>query len=211
MIATSEPTEEFKEPQREDWFPTSIWHFEVPNYQQLNQKLLPAIYAERKRDREGLNWSNNLGWHSKEFLHQNPAFKEIANLAVTNSLVTGREIGWDLTRFTMIVATCWAVINPKFASNFVHNHPNCVLSGVYYVKAPENCGGIFFKDPRDVAHMFSPAIAEITPWTLQKLTYRATEGKMIIFPSWLNHGVEPNLSDEERICISFNISMTFNP
>jgi ectoine hydroxylase-related dioxygenase (phytanoyl-CoA dioxygenase family) len=32
---------------------------------------------------------------------------------------------------------------------------------------------------------------------------------MIIFPSWLNHGVEPNLSDEERVCISFNISMTY--
>nr|WP_277873923.1 putative 2OG-Fe(II) oxygenase [Pseudanabaena sp. FACHB-1998] len=39
--------------------------------------------------------------------------------------------------------------------------------------------------------------------------YKATEGKMIIFPSLLNHGVEPNLSDEERVCISFNISMTY--
>ncbi|MFN7859594.1 MAG: putative 2OG-Fe(II) oxygenase [Pseudanabaena sp.] len=40
------------------------------------------------------------------------------------------------------------------------------------------------------------------------MSYKATEGTMIIFPSWLNHGVEANLSDEDRLCISFNMSMT---
>lgn len=56
-----------------------------------------------------------------------------------------------------------------------------------------------------VAHMFMPALTETTPWTFQKITYKATEGKMIIFPSWLNHGLETNLSDEELVYISFNI------
>ncbi len=194
--------------QRDDWFPTPIWHFDIPNYEPLNQQLLQATYAERQRDNQGVNWSNALGWHSKNDLHLHPEFQAIAKIAITKALESGQEIGFDLTRFTMIVTNCWAVINPKFASNFVHNHPNSVLSGVYYLKAPENSGGIFFRDPRDVAHMFMPSLAELTPWTIQKITYKATEGKMIIFPSWLNHGVEPNLSEEERVCISFNISMT---
>ena len=29
----------------------------------------------------------------------------------------------------------------------------------------------------------------------------------LIFPSWLQHGVEPNLSDGDRVCISFNIGL----
>jgi len=194
---------------RDDWFPTPIWHFEVPNHQELNQKLLPEIYAEREKDRQGVNWSNSLGWHSKDYLNQHPAFQEIIKIAISNGVEAGIEVGFDLTRFTMIVTNCWAIINPKFASNFVHNHPNSVLSGVYYVKAAENCGGIFFRDPRDVAHMFMPNLTELTPWTIQKITYKATEGTMIIFPSWLNHGVEANLSDEDRLCISFNLSMTY--
>ncbi|PZO41906.1 MAG: hypothetical protein DCF19_08540 [Pseudanabaena frigida] len=194
--------------QRDDWFPTPIWHFDIPNYEQLNEKLLQAIYDENKKDNQGLSWSNGLGWHSKDYLHQHPAFQAIAKITVNNALESGQEIGFDLNRFTMIIANCWAVINPKLAFNFVHNHPNSLLSAVYYVKAAENSGGIFFRDPRDVAHMFMPALTELTPWTIQKITYRATEGKMIIFPSWLNHGVEPNLSEEDRVCISFNISMT---
>lgn len=194
---------------RDDWFPTPIWHFEVPNHEELNQKLLPAIYAEREKDSQGVNWSNSLGWHSKDYLNQQPEFQEIVKIAIANGTEAATEVGFDLTRFTMMVTNCWAIINPKFASNFVHNHPNSVLSGVYYVKAAENCGGIFFRDPRDVAHMFMPNLTELTPWTIQKITYKATEGTVIIFPSWLNHGVEANLSDEDRLCISFNMSMTY--
>ena len=133
---------------------------------------------------------------------------QIARLLQRQWLIVGEEIGWDLKNFTMDITSCWAVVNGKLASNFVHNHPNSVLSGVYYVKAPENCGGIFFRDARDVAHMFVPTVAELSPWTLQKVTYAATEGRMLIFPSWLNHGVEPNLSEEDRICVSFNIGMS---
>ena len=195
--------------QRDDWFPTPIWHFDIPNHEQLNQNLLSAIYTEKDKNSQGVNYSNGLGWHSQNHLHQLPEFQEIANIAVTNALESGEEIGFNLKEFTMIVASCWAVINPKLAFNYIHNHPNSVLSAVYYVKAAENCGGIFFRDPRDVAHMFMPALVELAPWTIQKITYKATEGKMIIFPSWLNHGVEPNLSDEDRVCISFNISMTY--
>ena len=32
------------------------------------------------------------------------------------------------------------------------------------------------------------------------------EGALLIFPSWLNHEVSINLSDEERISLAFNIS-----
>ena len=34
------------------------------------------------------------------------------------------------------------------------------------------------------------------------------EGKLLLFPSYLNHAVEENLSDEDRIVISFNINLT---
>ena len=31
--------------------------------------------------------------------------------------------------------------------------------------------------------------------------------ELLIFPSWLKHSVMPNLSDEERITISFNLKL----
>lgn len=44
-------------------------------------------------------------------------------------------------------------------------------------------------------------------WTLPQITYKAYEGTMLLFPSWLMHGIEPNLSGEDRVCINFNIEM----
>ena len=38
--------------------------------------------------------------------------------------------------------------------------------------------------------------------TLWKIS--AKTNKLIIFPSWLEHGVEPNMSNEDRISLSFN-------
>jgi hypothetical protein len=38
---------------RNDWFPTSIWHFPVENHQQLNPILLQTIYTEQQQDSKG--------------------------------------------------------------------------------------------------------------------------------------------------------------
>ncbi|WP_407681162.1 MULTISPECIES: putative 2OG-Fe(II) oxygenase [Pseudanabaena] len=41
-------------------------------------------------------------------------------------------------------------------------------------------------------------------------TYKLRIGSMLLFPSWLGHGVETNMSEESRITIAFNIGMTTN-
>jgi uncharacterized protein (TIGR02466 family) len=148
-----------------------------------------------------------LGWHSLDTLHQRDEFKELINIVQANVMEVANFLQWDLNTFNVSIATCWAMVNSKFASNSVHNHPNSILSGVYYVQAPENCGGVFFGDPRPASQMLIPPVVEFNPWTLPRVVYKAYEGSMLLFPSWLPHGVEPNLSDEDRVSISFNIGM----
>ncbi len=41
----------------------------------------------------------------------------------------------------------WININQKNNSNQVHTHPACILSGVYYIKTPKECGNIQFMHP----------------------------------------------------------------
>jgi hypothetical protein len=55
---------------RNDWLPTSAWHFTIDNYQQFNPALLTEVIVEQQRDRVGEKWSNVLGWHSKSNLHE---------------------------------------------------------------------------------------------------------------------------------------------
>jgi uncharacterized protein (TIGR02466 family) len=193
---------------KNDWFPTPVWHYTVENFQQLNETLLQEIHEEQQRDRQGEKWSNILGWHSVNNLHQRDRFAEFVNIVNVNVLEVANFLQWDLQKFSVNITTCWAIVNGKLASNSLHNHPNSILSGVYYLKTPENCGGIYFNDPRPASQMLVPPVVDFNLWTFPKVSYKPHAGTMLLFPSWLLHGVEMNMSEELRVCISFNIGMT---
>ena len=48
-------------------------------------------------------------------------------------------------------------------------------------------------------------ITEYNSWNSPVWRMPVKEGKLILFPSWLKHGVQPNLNKtESRISVSFN-------
>jgi uncharacterized protein (TIGR02466 family) len=192
---------------RKDWFPTPIWHFNLDNYQQLNQTLLQEIKVEQQNDSKGQKRSNVLGWHSANDLHHRESFAEFTQIIGANVWEVATCLHWDLAKISLAIESCWAIVNGKLAANSVHNHPNSLLSGVYYLQAPENSGVISFSDPRPAAHVLVPPMTEFSPWTLPKISYKPQVGTMLLFPSWLLHSVEMNLSSELRISLSFNIAM----
>ena len=192
---------------RNDWFPTPVWNFSISDFNQLNPPLLQEVNAEYRRDRQGEKWSNVLGWHSVNTLHDREEFADFTRIVLENVHEAANFLHWDLQKIRLNITTCWAIVNGKFASNSVHNHPNSILSGVYYLKAPENCGGIYFCDPRSAAQMLMPPVTEFNLTTYPKISYRAHEGTMILFPSWLLHGVDLNMSEDVRVSLSFNIGM----
>jgi uncharacterized protein (TIGR02466 family) len=179
----------------------------LDDYQTLNDILLQEIKSEQQRDQKGEQWSNILGWHSVSNLHQRESFAQFNQIINQNILEVASDLHWDLQKFSLELKSCWAIVNGKLASNSVHNHPNSILSGVYYLQAPENSGVISFADPRPAAQMLVPPMTEYSLWTLPKISYKPQAGTMLLFPSWLLHGVEMNMSAELRISLSFNIGM----
>jgi uncharacterized protein (TIGR02466 family) len=193
---------------REDWFPTAVWRFDLPDPEAFNARLLRLIRDERARDEPGVaGRSVVLGWHSSDTLHLRPEFRDFVDLVGRNQREVAEFLRWDLRQCACALLGCWANINGKFAHNMVHNHPRSALSGVYYVQVAEGCGNLFFRDPRPGAVVLAPTVLEYNRWTSDKVTYKPQAGRMLLFPSWLDHGVEPNLSDEERVCLSFNLGV----
>ena len=97
-----------------------------------------------------------------------------------------------------------ANINPR--RNEQSTHAPYPYDRVYYVKASKNSGMLRIDDPRSAAAMSRPRMKEGTPpsrlW--RELSYEPASGKLIMFPSWLVHSVDPNESNDIRISISFN-------
>jgi uncharacterized protein (TIGR02466 family) len=63
------------------------------------------------------------------------------------------------------------------------------------------------EDPRSVASMTRPrrqVPGEQPPRLWREVHFEPVAGRLIMFPAWLNHCVDPNQSNDIRISVSFN-------
>lgn len=101
----------------------------------------------------------------------------------------------------------WTTIYPPGAFVPEHVHSNALLSGVFYAKAPKNSGHLVFRDPASIAKiMFVRKLTEF-PAVDTMHVHEVRAGSMVIFPAWLPHSTEANESAEDRIIVSFNLTM----
>ena len=100
----------------------------------------------------------------------------------------------------------WININSLGSFNRPHIHQNSVFSGVYYVSTSGNDGNIVFQHPaiNHQYHLTQNHVGEFNNFTSARFSVVPNSGKLIIFPAWLQHYVEPNTQDTDRISISFN-------
>ena len=190
--------------QRELWFSVPFFYFDIENSKELNRELVRDIYKWKEEDKEGVERSNRYGWHSMIIMHLREEFNKITNAINDAQQAIAKEEGYDLD-WPLIIESMWANVSPKHAYNTFHTHPNALWSGVYYVQCPEDCGRIKFPNVPD--HHNKPIFKENSfshPHQWSSVYYEPIEGRLILFPSNRGHEVEQNLSDTDRISISFN-------
>jgi uncharacterized protein (TIGR02466 family) len=148
---------------------------------------------------------SNLGGYQSNDLKFNLIFLPLLKLIEieANHLASNIEIKNNLK-----IDNFWLNVNAYRDLNKCHTHPHSILSGSFYVETPKNCGSIVFRHPyHSIIEMF---------WNNHTLKYNKfnstiweffpSEGQLLIFPSWLEHYVEPNMNEKkERISISFNL------
>lgn len=185
-------------------FPSLAWTSLFDDRAILNPQLLELAYQLRDSDPKGVAKTNVKGWQSPNNLQNLPEFKAI-NLRILQAC---QRIGESIKFKPNLVfhIQSWVNISPPGASNQIHYHPNCHFSGVYYIslKAPE-CGSIYFRDPRIASRMMTYPITALTDFTAEEILMPPEEGRMYVFPGWMEHGVEENMSDRDRVGISFNV------
>ena len=74
---------------------------------------------------------------------------------------------------------------------------------MYYVSIPKNSGSIVFLN-KDLDTFYRESIKNYNEYNSSTWTIEPKENQCVLFPSYLQHYVEPNLNKKERISISFN-------
>lgn len=109
---------------------------------------------------------------------------------------------------TFRITNSWLSKKTPGQSHHIHNHPNSIFSGVFYINVKDS--EIFFENTPPILkdYKFDYTYSEWNLLNSPRWSVEVTTGSMVIFPSHLNHGVEVNESDETRIVLGFNSFVT---
>ena len=182
--------------------------FSVPIYLEKlnlnNKKILNHCLKQKKHLKTAFK-SNIGGWQSPALNGRHQPLEKL----ITEILTMGETFRKNLNfKNPLKLANMWININGYGHNNIPHVHPNSILSGVYYVKTFKDSGNIVFYHPGSSLMEYdwqSFKIEKYTPSNACTWKFESAQGYLFMFPSWLLHRVDNNLSKKERVSISFNL------
>ena len=188
------------------WFANPIW--EIP-LDLDTRELIPYSY-KLKEQNPGVSKSNKGGWQCANILNPPAAYTNLLDQIEQALVIVHESMGLKLNTPSYVTES-WININNPNSYNLRHLHPRSLFSGVYYLQVPEgDCGDIIFYRDNIMLSYLPPNVVEVwNDMTSGTATYKAKQGTLLIFPSWLEHSVTPNFTQEDRLSISFNTNYNF--
>jgi len=183
-------------------FPTLVWKLQIEAglRDALDARIVAAL-VEMRRELPPLE--RGRGWQSAQDLHRRDELRELVSCVERGvaSILRFLRIGDDAFEIT----ACWATVLAPGAAHKLHNHPNNFLSGVYYVRTHAGADSINFHDPRRQTSVIRPPVVELTAENTDQVVVQVRNGTLLLFPSYLEHSVDANASEDERVSLSFNV------
>ena len=142
----------------------------------------------------------DLGWRF-------PIFADVIKAIDAHVAAFATDLEYDLDGRELKLEDIWINILPEGGTHSGHIHPHSVISGTTYVAMPEGASAIKFEDPRLPMMMAAPARRKDVREELGVFHYAAPAvGDVLLWESFIRHEVPMNMSEEDRISVSFNYS-----
>ncbi|HEY4077464.1 MAG TPA: TIGR02466 family protein [Rhizomicrobium sp.] len=166
-----------------------------------------AIAAE---DTAGRRWSRDHGYGGytsyaslNDLTFRASIFADLQKAIARHVDIFARELQFDGRK--PVLDSLWINVMNRGAIHAPHIHPHSVISGTYYVTVPPQSGVIRFEDPRLAMMMAAPPKKKnARPENRVFVDVTPKAGTLLLWESWLRHGVEPNAAKTPRISVSFN-------
>ncbi len=164
---------------------TPLWSHVIENKDEVNKKILDTIRNHKETNPEGYTDAINVNvWQSNWEMHDQPGIDFIVQSAKELTKSISKQY-YNFPIFNPDVVDCWVNVYNKDSGCRVHQHFPATFSLVYYVQVPTNSGKIYFPD---IETSLAPE-----------------PGLLLCFRGDLWHGVQFNLTSNDRIIIGINI------
>lgn len=160
-------------------------------------KLMDRSYSTLNTMIRNTDKSLNYSFYNKDlFAYLNKGLAEVKSLQYDGD-------------FDFVITECWATKTDKYQKHHSHTHPNSIISGIIYLTDhPDATTEFYLQNPWHWTDQFLKigkgqskiSIASITP----------EMGRVVFFPSNLQHSTKPNLNTKSRYTISFNTFISGN-
>lgn len=155
-------------------------------------------------------WGQNKDWHpSEHFLSNAGDFEqnilEEDNMKGVVSTIFHHCLHYMAAtntkpQFKPSIISSWLTLTKPGLHAHIHDHGTNQISGVYWFKTNGKDGNIFFRNALK-ALKCNPIGATIA----HEAEFSPEQGRLVMWPSFMDHGVYENKTDEDRISLSFNI------
>jgi uncharacterized protein (TIGR02466 family) len=178
----------------------------------LNPELEAAGLLIAAEDRAGQRWAREHGYKGytsyaslDDLPLRAPVFAELVKRIDREVKSFAKQNQFELGRRRLKLDSLWVNVMEKDAIHAAHIHPHSVISGTYYVTVPPGSGLLRFEDPRLGLMMAAPPRKKnARPENRLFVDLQPRPGLLLLWESWLRHGVQPNKARGRRISVSFN-------
>jgi uncharacterized protein (TIGR02466 family) len=175
-------------------------------------ELAASCYSIAEDDEAGQTWCEENGYPGytsyaslDDLPYRFPVFKDLVKALDKHVAVFAKDLQFDLDGRRLKLDSLWINILPEGGVHTSHIHPHSVISGTTYVAVPDGASAIKFEDPRLPMMMAAPSRLKNARAELRTFHYVAPEpGEVLLWESWLRHEVPVNMSEDDRISVSFN-------
>lgn len=167
------------------------------------EKLKAEALKRRAEDDQGMAFTNENCWRSR-FKYEDISWlmQEIGKL-VDSAISYYSEMDplypTKVKNYGTPEVEYWTNVNEPMSKNALHNHALHHFVAVYYVQA-EGTGDLVFHNPANLLEQCHPHAAFVS-----RMAFQPKTGDLLVWPAWMPHETEMNLSDKQRINIAFNI------
>jgi uncharacterized protein (TIGR02466 family) len=191
-------------------FATRLYQARLPLAR--NRVLEKTCLGFAAEDRAGQRWAreHDYGGYTSyaslnDLTRRASVLDELERDIAAHVAIFARDAQFDLGRRKLRLDSFWINVMDKGAVHAPHIHPHAVVSGTYYVAVPDRSGSIRFEDPRLPMLMAAPSRKSTArPEKRSFVAVAPKPGMLLLWESWLRHGVDPNGAKRPRISISFN-------
>jgi len=174
-------------------FPTALGIFNLDR--ELTDEEKTVLFNQEQSPNMGNTTSK------ERFLLRNPALDSLQTFIQESINSYFETIIAPSKQTNLYITQSWVNYSNKGQWHHAHEHPNSILSGVFYAQATEK-DKIFFEKNQYEQIQFPTE--KFNTYNSKTWWVEAFQNRLVIFPSSLRHSVAAVETDSTRISLSFN-------